>query len=150
MTELFLSCLVSGQKNGVVLGFFMQFGVPIYAAAMGLVANNMITRAIDIRENKLLVSPIHQADFVYVANFLKDRSSHMDNQDEPSLKLVEYMLLCLLRLQRTDISQLKSIREKFVRVAGHTRRDAMPSVSLESLKLSGHLSNNKLVIPKRM
>lgn len=135
----------------------MQVGIPLYAATLGLFANNMINRAIRMKERKLLKSPIYEIDFEYIAKLLSaTATTTMDNNEvddyssnvsssNSSLNIVQFVLLCLLRLQATNVDQVLTIREKYqllILQASSSQSNntgGLDAISLSDLKETGHV-----------
>lgn len=95
-----------GQFNGSMMGIFMLFGVPLYAATLSQFARIAVQKAVRARERSLLGKPIKDQDFLFAANVLSPEGS-------TTLLLGEYILLELMRLEQTDQAQIESLKKKF-------------------------------------
>lgn len=95
-----------GSFRGAIMGIYMLFGVPIYAAAMAQMARYTIGWLLRQRQEMLLNRPIEDAEFLLAANVLSPEGSE-------TLVLGEYILLELMRLGRTNLRQIEEIKRRF-------------------------------------
>jgi len=55
--------------RGYLWGFYIVFGVPLYALFFSRVVGLIISSAMDIREKKILLKPITHSEYYFAASF---------------------------------------------------------------------------------
>lgn len=90
----------------IIAGCYVLFGVPLYAVTIGQVAVLLVAKVIESNRKKFLQQPIFDDEFRYAANILSPAGSH-------TLVRGEFILFQLMRLGRTNISQIEWLKREF-------------------------------------
>lgn len=85
--------------TGFYVGFFILIGVPLYVCTVGHLASLIFHRAMVDIERDRMYDPIEARDFRYATTLLSEKES-------TTLQMGEYILLELMRLQKTDQAQV--------------------------------------------
>lgn len=127
-----LTCDIGAVRGGL-MGFYMMLGVPIYAIFIAQVARYTVIMALRAREDKLLNTPITDADFLFAANILSPEGSE-------TLVMGEFILLELMRLGLTNPAQIENIKAKFRRIDKERRGE----LDIDALRKIG------VVVPRKL
>jgi len=95
-----------GDAKGVVIGFFMMLGIPIYAAALGKIAQMILEHFAEEHQLRLLHKPILPEELMYASEVFSPSTVN-------ALGCSDYIVLELMRCGITNPNYIHTLAQRF-------------------------------------